>query len=130
MASGVEGAREFAAMLKVAGDLAEVEAEKVVKKGAVEIKKTLVKEASASRHFSAVGGQISFDMTFDGGVIAAEIGPNKVGAGKLGNIAYFGGTGWGGKWSGGTLPDPQLALEAEVPALELHLAEVVMRSLQ
>lgn len=78
----------------------------VVRKGGVNIKNQLRSEAEQSRHFK-FAHLISFDE-IDGGY-GVEVGPESVGAGKLENIAYFGGAHGGG----GTVPDPRGALEAE-----------------
>ena len=80
----------------------------VVRKGGVNIKNQLRSEAEQSRHFK-FAHLISFDE-IDGGY-GVEVGPEPVGAGKLENIAYFGGVHGGG----GTVPDPKGALEAEAP---------------
>lgn len=90
----------------------------VVKRGALNIKNQLRDEAGRSRHFK-MARHISYDIE-DGGRSAA-IGPEKVGAGNLGNIAYFGGANGGG----GTIPDPIGALEDETPRFEQALADAL-----
>ena len=77
-----------------------------VRKAGVNVKNQMQSEASQSRHFR-FAHLISFDE-IDGGY-GVEVGPEPVGAGKLENIAYFGGVNGGG----GTVPDPRGALEAE-----------------
>lgn len=77
-------------------------------KGGVNIKEQLRSEAADSRHFQ-LERHISYDVE-DGG-FGVVVGPEKVGAGNLANIAYFGGANGGG----GTVPDPRGALGAEVP---------------
>lgn len=97
----------------------------VIAKGAVKIKEQLRKEMSASEHFKGAARDIGFDI-FESG-FAAEIGP-KSGPGNpgaLANLAYFGGTGWGGGHSGGTVADPSGALEAEVPHVEKAIADLL-----
>lgn len=90
----------------------------VVRKAGVNMKNQLREEMGASRHFRAAES-ISFDEG-DGGM-AVEVGPTKSGAGNLANIAYFGGANGGG----GTVPDPQGALEAEAPRFEKALTDLV-----
>ena len=89
----------------------------VVEKGALNIKNQLVSEMRASKHFKGVARGISYDIhggqMFGRGVIEAEIGPTKGSPGSLANIAYF-----GSSRGGGTVPDPQGALEAEMPKFE------------
>lgn len=93
----------------------------VFQKGALNIKTQLQSEASGSRHFRQIARTISYDTRESSSAIEAEIGPDRDkggGAGLAG--AYFG-------WSrgGGTLPDPVLALEAEVPDVERFLGELL-----
>jgi hypothetical protein len=90
----------------------------VVEKAAVNVKKQLIAEMLASKHFKGFA-KISYDLTSDSGGIVAEIGPTKDGPGAGANLAYF------GTWKGGgTVPDPRGALEAEYPKLEQHLADL------
>lgn len=117
--------RAFAAELRAAGDV-QPEVEKVLFKGAMNIKKDLQEKMRASTHFKGAAGAISFDIRG----LSAEIGPTKGSPGSLANLAYFGGTGWGGKHSGGTVEDPEEALLREVPAFEKHLTEIAVRSLE
>lgn len=95
----------------------------VVAKGAVNVKTQMRADAAKSAHF-AIATTISYDLAVGG--LAAEIGPVTGGAGSLANIAYFGGVNGGG----GTLPDPQLALDAEAPKFEQALADVVEKGLR
>lgn len=100
----------------------------VVKKGAVNIKKQLQDEMSASASFGALAPSITFDILDDG--FTAEIGPMKSSSGKRGlgfgaNIAYFGGSNGGG----GTVADPQGALDAEVPRFEKALLDLLGEAL-
>lgn len=89
----------------------------VVQRGAQNIKEQLQAEARGSRHFR-LERAISYDIEDDG--FAAEIGPEKGGAGSLANIAYFGGANGGG----GTVPDPRAALDAEIPRFIDQLAQI------
>ena len=106
--------RQVAADLAKGVDLADVE--KVVSKGALNVKTQLRAEASKSRHFR-LSRHITYDMR---GYTEAEIGPEARGAGSLAGIAYFGGRHGGG----GTLPDPQGALDAEAPRFAEELGKL------
>lgn len=112
---------DFGEVRQLAVDLAKglklTDVEAVVKRGAVNIKDQLRAEMGASGHFGQAARSITFDMR---GYAAAEIGPESKGAGKLENIAYFGGVNGGG----GTVPDPRGALEAEAPNFERELAKL------
>lgn len=97
----------------------------VVEKGALNIKNQLVSEMRSSRHFKGVARGISYDIhggqMFGRGVIEAEIGPTKGSPGSLANIAYFGSS----RGGGGTVPDPQGALDAETPRFEQALGDLI-----
>lgn len=107
----------------LAADLSEAPAEvarkapAVVKRGAVNIKNDLRDKMAQSTYFQAAE-HISFDE-LEGGM-AAEIGPEKVGAGNLAVIAYWGGANGGG----GTVEDPQEAADREEPKFAEALAEL------
>lgn len=117
--------RVFAADLTHAADDVAMKAPGVIAKGAVNIKAQLREEMGRSKSFGKLAPSIGYDLTDDG--LEAQIGPKKrAGAGptKAGtgaNIAYFGGANGGG----GTVPDPQGALEAESPRFEAALAALV-----
>lgn len=120
---------EFAADLgRIASDaLPAVDA--VVKKGADNIKKEMVADAEASRHFSSKRGRslsssISYDSDYRIGQVAYEIGPDKSRGGELGVIAYFGGSNGGG----GTL-DIDAPLRSEEPRTLKALDEALGRLL-
>ena len=108
---------------KLAADLAKgVDAGKVrevVRKGGVNIKTQLREEAGRSRHFK-IARHITFDEVESLAGPAVEVGPTRTGAGRLANIAYFGGVHGGG----GTLPDPQGALDAEGPKFIQALSDL------
>lgn len=94
----------------------------VVKKGATNIKDDLQAQMGSSASFGHLAGGISYDMVDD---FEAEIGPHKVRHGKLrrprrgANIAYF-----GTSKGGGSVEDPEEALNREVPAFEDHLGNL------
>ena len=93
-----------------------------VSKGALNIKNQLQAEARQSRYFR-IAPAISYDITSSAEGVEAEIGPDKsrIATAKLANIAYFGGVHGGG----GTLPDPQLALDAEEPKFLKALEDLI-----
>lgn len=107
-----------AASLRVA-----VEAPKAIFKGAMAIKAQLREELGASGYFGGGAPMVSFDILYGG--LAAEVGPEPRGAALLENIAYFGGAHGGG----GTVPDPQGALDAEAPNLERALSDLAAKAL-
>lgn len=119
----------FAAHLAEAGAATQRQSRAVVERGANNIKRQLRDEASQSRHFGQIAPTINYDLretnAFGGGLIEAEIGPDKHWrAARLGNIAYF-----GTSRGGGTLPDPQGALEAEAPRFVQALADLAEKNL-
>ena len=121
--------REFTHRLQEAGAKTQREVKGVINKGALNIKNQMRKEASGSRHFGQIASTITYDLTewgaFGGGVVEAEVGPNKhFRAARLGNVAYF-----GTSKGGGTLPDPIHALEAEIPNVERWLGDAAEDSL-
>lgn len=91
----------------------------VVHRGANNIKRDLTAQMQSSRHFKGFA-DIGYDMTDD---FEAEIGPNKPGPGAGANIAYF-----GTSKGGGTVEDPEEALNRELPAFEEHLADIAEQS--
>lgn len=97
-----------------------------VKKGAVNIKDDLQAQMGASASFGHLAGGISFDMADD---FEAEIGPHKVRTGRLeaprrgANIAYF-----GTSKGGGSVEDPEHALDREVPKFEDELLKIAEES--
>lgn len=118
--------RQLAADLTAAGSRISARVRPAVVKGAVNIKNQLRTEARGSEYFKGGAIDIDFSMTsqkvFGVGVIEAEIGPRS-GPGQPGsimNIAYF-----GTSKGGGTVPDPQGALDAEAPRFEQALGEIL-----
>ncbi len=114
----------FAVDLTAAGSGIAKTVRPIVHKGANNIKNQLRAEMRASRHFRPVARAIDYSMhggmVFGAGVIEAEIGPRKGSPGSLANVAIF-----GTSRGGGTVPDPQLALEAEIPNFERALLNAV-----
>ena len=118
--------RAFAVQLDAAAGEVAPEIREVIQRGAVNIKRQLVSEMAASTHFKGAASSITYDTTIGTDGISAEIGPDKSkGGGPLANIAYF-----GTPRGGGTVPDPKLALEAEVPNVEKYIGDLVDRLLK
>ena len=112
--------RALAADLTAAPLRVALGARAVISHGALNVKRQLVAEMSASRHFKGFARDIDYDL-LDGGM-TAEIGPHS-GPGNPGagaNIAIF-----GTSRGGGTVPDPQGALDAEAPNVESALAALM-----
>lgn len=118
--------RALGADLTAAGSGIAARVRPVVVRGAVAIKNQMRSDMRASRHFKGGGGDIDFDVTavelFGVGVIEAEIGPHTGpgNPGAIANIAYF-----GTSRGGGTVRDPQTALDAEAPRFEAALADLL-----
>jgi hypothetical protein len=94
----------------------------VIKRGATQAKAQMVQEMAGSFWFKGAARSISYDI-LDGG-FAAEIGPVSEPGGQVGDLAslaYFGGAHGGG----GTVPDPQGALDAEAPRMERAIADLI-----
>lgn len=98
----------------------------VVAKGALNVKTAMVADMRASTHFSGIARSIGFDIhqtSFAGdGVLEAEIGPSSDAGspGNLANVAYF-----GTSRGGGTVRDPQAALDDERPKFEDALGDLL-----
>lgn len=108
----VTGLRELTSdLLDAPGEIA-VEVRNVVAKGALNIKTQLRADMARSRSFKGVTPAIAYDLEYDANSVAADIGPSSEpgSPGNLANIAYF-----GGSRGGGTVPDPQIALDDEEP---------------
>lgn len=122
--------RAYAADLTAAGSGMAARVRPVVEKGAINIKNQLRREAQASRHFKGMARAIGYDMhtldAFGVGVIEAEIGPSSEAGspGNLANIAIF-----GTSRGGGTVPDPQGALDAEAPRFTKALEDLLGNTL-
>lgn len=120
----LDGWDEFVADLRGLKQWARVDARAVPEHGAFRIANQLRSEMRASRHFGQVAAAISYDILDRVNAIEVEIGPVKGSPGSLANIAYF-----GTSRGGGTVPDPREAFDAEVPNIEKHLAELLVKRL-
>lgn len=103
----------------------------IVSKGALNIKRQIIKDFRSSEHFK--GGKsvnwdrdVRYNRTVRANDIEAEIGPHvdNEGFGTLVGIAIHGGS----KGGGGTVPDPIVALLAEEPNF-IKAAEDIVRKL-
>ena len=98
----------------------------VIHKGANNVVRDLRSEMGSSASFGHLAGGISYDMVDD---FEAEIGHHKAGHGQKkaprrgANIAYF-----GTSKGGGSVEDPEEALNRELPALEEHLGDIAERA--
>ena len=114
--------RSLARDLTNAGTAAARDIKPVVSRGALAIKNQMRAEMGASPHFKGTASSITYDITERADGVEAEIGA-KVGAGETGglaHIAYF-----GGSTGGGTVADPQAALDAETPRFIAALEKIV-----
>lgn len=97
-----------------------------VKKGAINVQNDLRSKMGGSASFGHLAGGITFDMVDD---FEAEIGPHKKNSGakrpprRGANIAYF-----GTSKGGGSVEDPEEALNRELPAFEDELAKIAEES--
>lgn len=119
--------RQFAADLDDAPNVVAPKIHGVLRKGAMNIKEQLRSEAGRSKYFKGIVPSITFSSKIRKDDAEVEIGPDKkVKGGGLANIAYFGGLGWKGSvHTGGTLPDPQGALDAEAPEIEKFISDIL-----
>ena len=108
--------RTLAADLSRAGDVAQDRVKGPLDKSAQAIKAAMQADARKSRHF-----RFAKDISIGSTESEREIGAEKGGAGSLAHIAYFGGANGGG----GTVRDPQQALDDEAPNFEESLADAV-----
>ena len=120
MAVDVSELRKLATDLSNAPKLVKSEARGVIAKAALNIKNQMRDEVARSRHFR-FAHTVSYDLKVSGDSIEAEIGPETGGVGSLAGFAYFGGVNGGG----GTVPDPQGALNTEAPKFEKAIADIL-----
>lgn len=118
--------RAFAADLSSAPSRLLPKVRAVVVRGGVNIKRQRQSEFGASPSFKGVARAESFDIIVDADGIEAQVGPTKGPGepGNLANIAIF-----GTSRGGGTVPDPQGALDAEIPRFEKALGDAMEESL-
>lgn len=113
--------RRFTTDLERAADGIAPQVQGVMKNGAGKIKNQMRADAKSSRHFKGMAQAITYEVKAERDAIEIEVGPDKERpGGALGNIAYF-----GTPRGGATVPDPQLALDAESPVIERFLEEIL-----
>lgn len=124
--------RRLAADLSSAGRTIAPAVRGAVGKGALNIKNQMVAEMSSSTHFKPAARSISYEIKGNASYSEAQIGPERGrGAAPLAGIAYPEAPSgyFGGSRGGGTVPDPQLALEAEMPNFERFVNAAIDGSL-
>lgn len=120
-------ASDFAALARdlnqaAAADLlGQVEAS--VKAEANNVKEAMRADMAASRHFGQVAHVIDYDVDRFTSHTRAEIGPRTAGktVGDLAHLAYFGGSNGGG----GTVPDPEIHLDAAADSIEGYVGKIL-----
>lgn len=113
--------RTLAADITKAGASVLPDVEKVVFKGAVNVKKRMQEELQSSTHFKSIASSVDFDIETAPNGVSAEIGP-KHGAGEpgnLANVAYFGTS------RGGGTVDFMKPLAEEAPRFEKAIGDVL-----
>lgn len=140
MANDASELRQFAQELVTIDPKVSKEAEKVVFKGAMNIKKGMQEQLRASTHFKPIARTVDFDINTDSTGIEAEIGPNpdQGDAAHLANIAYFGssvgvyrgGPKWGqevgrGPAKGGNSVDFMRPFDEEAPRFRTAMGDVM-----
>lgn len=119
----VTGARELIAALDKATSRAWPEADKILAKGAVNIKKDWQQRWSGHAHFKALPAAISYDLFHTlFGSSRVEVGPDKSRRqGALGNIIEF------GTENNAPIPGGLPALKTEAPRFERALLDLGTR---
>lgn len=108
--------RAFAADMQRLPEVLNRHVSKIVERGSLNIKNTMVADMAASTHFRQVAPSIDYEVVeanvFGVGVIEGRTGPNKARrpAAALAQFAYY-----GDATRGGTVRDPQEVLDAEAP---------------
>lgn len=95
--------------------------DRVVSRGALNIKNAMVREAEADGSYKHFSRSISYDRAYSLGVIGYEVGPDKGRRGTqaaLGNLLYFGSV------NNGSALDIEVGLREEEPRLVENLARV------
>lgn len=119
-------ARALAADMQALPEVLNRHVVKIVERGALNIKNAMIADMAASTHFRQVAPSIDYDVVeanvFGVGVIEGRIGPNKERrpAAALAQFAYFGDAN-----RGGTVRDPQEALDDEAPRFYNELEALI-----
>ena len=124
----VSGLDALARELAEVGGSVMAEVRPVVAKGALNIKTTMRDDLAKSAHFGQVARSVTYDTKAGQSFASAEIGPVTAGqtVGDLAHFAYFGGANGGG----GTVRDPQEALNEESPRFVDAVSDVIDRLLR
>jgi hypothetical protein len=121
----IDGGDELAADLDRAADQIADEAEKVVKKGDLNIKRSWAAAWQGLAHAPALPSALSYDTRRAGTVITSEIGPDKDRPqGALGNLLEFGSV------NNAPHPGGVPALDAEEPRFVAALAAAAVKVLE
>ena len=102
--------------------------ESSVKAEAGNVKTAMRADMAASTHFGQVAHVIDYDVDRFTEHVRAEVGPRTAGktVGDLAHIAYFGGSdGRGRAKGGGTVPDPEIHLDAAADSLEGYVGKIL-----
>jgi hypothetical protein len=101
------------------------EAEKVVAKGALNIKNGAQRRIGRPAHAPAYGSSITYDMRTGSGGPEAEIGPDKSRRqGALGNILEF------GTINSSPIPHVRPAVDEELPRFERAMEDLAEKALE
>lgn len=120
--NGSEELRAYATNLGRIGLEVAGEVDKVLKRGAQNIKTGLQENLRESKHFRQVAASISYDQIGDVRALGYEVGPDKERhAGALANVAFFGTS------RGGGTVDFEGPLREEEPRLVGYLQELLGR---
>lgn len=119
--------RRFSADLRATPSYLRPEARKIIERGAANIKRRMRADLQSSRHFKGGARSVRYEMFDRAGSLWAEVRPafSPHEAGSIANIAYF-----GTSKGGGTVADPDLALDTEAPNVERYLADMMARYLR
>jgi hypothetical protein len=121
------GARLIASQLDAAVRNLPREVAHITDVACAKTKKTMRADMSGSDYFKKVARSIGYDLIVTPGYVEGEVGPNTAGAtvGDLAHIAYFGGA----RGGGGTVRDPEEALQEEAPHYQRELDKLMGRLL-
>lgn len=116
---------ELRVRLNRASDELAGEVVKIVKRGALAIKKDMQDAATGSDHFSRMPASITYETFYEADAFVAEIGPE---IGKLqGSLAFLA---YEGTHTGGPVfADPALSLAREVPKVMDYISRAAEGSL-
>ena len=110
-------------VFKLANDLGNTsnvarDARKVIQKSSQNIKQRMQREAAGHKMAPGIPGAITFDTGIGSDGLTGEIGPQRGGPGSLAFYYY------GNSRVGPSIPDPQIALDAESETTADELAKI------